>query len=119
MIDIAGKQIIPAVVKYTTELAKSLSSVRDACPEADVSVQNELLLETSDLLADMKLALSKLQDETAKAADVPGNKERAYAYLNHVTTAMKELRDPADKLEMLVDKELWPFPSYGDLIFEV
>ncbi|MGN0988493.1 MAG: glutamine synthetase III, partial [Otoolea sp.] len=119
MIDIAGKQIIPAVVKYTTELAKSLSSVRDACPEADVSVQKELLLETSDLLTDMKMALSKLQDETAKAAVIPDNKERAYAYLNHVTTAMKELRDPADKLEMLVDKELWPFPSYGDLIFEV
>ncbi|MCI7262447.1 MAG: glutamine synthetase III [Clostridiaceae bacterium] len=119
MIDIAGKQIIPAVVKYTTELAKSLSSVRDACPEADVSVQKELLLETSDLLTDMKMALSKLEDETAKAAVIPDNKERAYAYLNHVTTAMKELRDPADKLEMLVDKELWPFPSYGDLIFEV
>ena len=119
MIDIAGKQIIPAVLKYTTELAKSLSSVRDACPEADVSVQKELLLETSDLLTDMKMALSKLQDETAKAAVIPDNKERAYAYLNQVTVAMKELREPADKLEMLVDKELWPFPSYGDLIFEV
>ena len=119
MIDIAGKQIIPAVVKYTTELAKSLSSVRDACPEADVSVQKELLLETSDLLTDMKMALAKLEDETAKAAVVPGNKERAYAYLNQVTVAMRELREPADKLEMLVDKELWPFPSYGDLIFEV
>ncbi len=119
MIDIAGKQIIPAVVKYTTELAKSLSSVRDACPEADISVQKELLLETSDLLTDMKMALSKLQDETAKAAVIPDNKERAYAYLNQVTVAMKELREPADKLEMLVDKELWPFPSYGDLIFEV
>ena len=82
-------------------------------------MQKELLLETSDLLTDMKMALSKLQDETAKAAVIPDNKERAYAYLNQVTVAMKELREPADKLEMLVDKELWPFPSYGDLIFEV
>ena len=119
MIDIASKHIIPAVVKYTTELAKSLTAVRDACPEADISVQKELLLETSDLLAEMKLALEKLQDERSKAHRTEGNKERAYAYLNNVTTAMSALREPADKLEMIVDKTLWPFPSYGDLIFEV
>ena len=119
MIDIASKHIIPAVVKYTTELAKSLTAVRDACPEADISVQKELLLETSDLLAEMKLALKKLQEERGKAHRTEGNKERAYAYLNKVTTAMSALREPADKLEMIVDKTLWPFPSYGDLIFEV
>lgn len=54
MIDMAGKQIVPAVVAYTTQLAKSLSAVRDACPEADVSVQKELILETSDLLSEVK-----------------------------------------------------------------
>ena len=47
------------------------------------------------------------------------NKERAYAYHDLVTTAMENLRRPADRLEMIVDKELWPLPSYGDLIFEV
>lgn len=119
MIDIASKQIIPAVVKYTTELGKSLATVRDACPEADISVQKELLLETSDLLSEMKIALAKLQEERSRAHKVSGNKERAYAYLNHVAPAMAALRTPADKLEMIVDKELWPFPSYGDLIFEV
>ena len=46
-------------------------------------------------------------------------KRQAYYCLENVTTAMKALRIPVDKLEMIVDKELWPFPSYGDLIFEV
>lgn len=119
MIDMAGKQIIPAVVKYTTQLARSLSAVQNACPEADVSVQKELLLETSDLLSEMKRALSALEDETAKASLIPVQKERAYAYHDRVTVAMEALRHPADRLEMLVDKELWPFPSYGDLLFEV
>lgn len=119
MIDIASKHIIPAVVKYTTEIAKSLSAVRDACPEADISVQKEILLETSDLLAEMKLALERLQEERQTAHQIKENKERAYAYLNHVVPAMNALRGPADKLEMMVDKTLWPFPSYGDLIFEV
>ena len=44
---------------------------------------------------------------------------QAKAYYNQVVPAMDGLREPADKLEMIVDKELWPFPSYGDLIFEV
>lgn len=119
MIDMAGKQIIPAVIRYTTNLAASLGAVQSACPEADCSTQKELLLETSDLLADMKTALAALTDAIGKAAAVVHNKERAYAYHDLVTTAMENLRRPADRLEMIVDKELWPLPSYGDLIFEV
>ena len=119
MIDMVGKQIIPAVIRYTTNLAASLGAVQSACPEADCSTQKELLLETSDLLADMKTALAALTDAIGKAAAVVNNKERAYAYHDLVTTAMENLRRPADRLEMIVDKELWPLPSYGDLIFEV
>ena len=119
MIDMAGKQIVPAVVAYTTQLAKSLSAVRNACPEADVSVQKELILETSDLLSEVKVALAALEEKAGIAAGISNSKERAYYCLENVTTAMKALRIPVDKLEMIVDKELWPFPSYGDLIFEV
>ena len=119
MIDMAGEQIVPAVVAYTTQLAKSLSAVRDACPEADVSVQKELILETSDLLSEVKVALAALEEKAGIAAGISNSKERAYYCLENVTTAMKALRIPVDKLEMIVDKELWPFPSYGDLIFEV
>lgn len=119
MIDMAGKQIIPAVIRYTTQLAGSLAAVQNACPEADVSVQKELLLETSDLLSAMQMALSRLVDVTAQAAAIPDSKKRAYTCHDTVTVVMEELRRPADRLEMIVDKELWPFPSYGDLLFEV
>ena len=119
MIDMAGKQIIPAVVKYTTQIASSLTAVRTACEEADVSVQKELLLETSDKLSEMKVALAALKDILAKASAIKDNKEKAFTYLHEVCPAMAALRKPADELEMLVDKELWPFPSYGDLVFEV
>ncbi|MEG2296957.1 MAG: glutamine synthetase III [Clostridium sp.] len=119
MIDMAGKQIIPAVIRYTTQLAGSLAAVQNACPEADVSVQKELLLETSDLLSAMQMALSRLVDVTAQAAAISDSKKRAYTCHDTVTVVMEELRRPADRLEMIVDKELWPFPSYGDLLFEV
>ena len=119
MIDMASKQIIPAVIKYTTQLAGSICAVRNACPEADVSVQTELLTESSDLLSDMKVALAALIEATDQAAAMEGGREQAVAYHSVVAPAMEALRAPADRLEMIVDKELWPMPSYGDLIFEV
>jgi glutamine synthetase len=119
MIDIAGKQIIPAVIKYTTSLANSLNAVKTACPDADVSVQTELLEETSALLSDTKVALSKLEEVTASGGELEEGREQAVYFRDEVKSAMEALRAPVDKLEMIVDKEMWPMPSYGDLIFEV
>lgn len=118
MIDIATKQIIPAVIRYTTVLAKSINEVKAACG-ANVSVQTEILMEVSDLLADTKRALVKLEEVTKAAALLPQGREQAMYYREEVTSAMVALRTPVDKLEMLVDKAMWPMPSYGDLIFEV
>ena len=118
MIDMASKQIIPAVIKYTTQLAGSLGAVKNACPEADVSVQTELLVETSALLSDMKVALASLETALEICSGME-SAEQAHAYHEKVVPAMDALRAPADRLEMIVDKDLWPFPSYGDLLFEV
>ena len=46
-------------------------------------------------------------------------KKQAFFYKDEVFAAMTELRAPVDELEMLVDKDVWPIPTYGDLIFEV
>ena len=119
MVDMAGKQLIPAVITYTTDLAASLSAVTDACPEADTSAQKELLIETSALLAESQKALKTLKATTAKAAAMEEGEAQARAYHDEVMPAMSALRTPLDKLEMIVDKELWPIPSYGDLTFEV
>ena len=119
MIDMATKQIIPAVVKYTTTLADSVSAVRSACAEASVKVQTDLLVEVSALLEDAKDALEALKRAEAEAKAKTDNKDKAYFFKDIVMPAMAKLRAPVDKLEMLVDKEAWPMPSYGDLIFEV
>ena len=118
MIDIAGKQIIPAVIKYATELGNSINTIKSAC-DADVSVQTEMLMEVSDLLAETKMSLARLENTVAKGLTMEENEARARFYHDEVFRAMEELREPVDKLEMLVDKEAWPMPSYGDLIFEV
>ena len=119
MINIAGKQLIPAVVRYTTVLAQSLSAVKAACPEADNSVQTELLIEVSDLLSDMKVARAKLEDLVEEYQHIESMEKRAHFCYDEIIPAMQALRSPADQLEMIVDKEYWPIPSYGDMIFEV
>ncbi len=117
MIDMASKQIIPAVIKYTKSLADTVLAVKEA--GVDASVQAGLLKETSDLLAATKSALDALSAVTDKAAAMDEGEEQARFYHFDVVPAMETLRTPVDKLEMIVDKEAWPMPSYGDLIFEV
>ena len=117
MIDMASKQIIPAIIKYTKELADTVVAVKEA--GADASVQAELLTEVSGLLAESKKALEALKVVTDQAATMEEGEDQARFYHSDVVPAMEALRAPVDKLEMIVDKEAWPMPSYGDLIFEV
>jgi glutamine synthetase len=119
MVDIVRKQIIPAVIKYTTVLADSITKVKDACPEADVSTQSALLTHVSDELRSAREALQTLEAYIVNAWGISGEKEKATYFRDAVLPAMERLRTPVDKLEMLVDKDMWPMPSYGDMIFEV
>ena len=118
MIDMAGKQVIPAVIKYTTVLATSINTVKAACP-ADTSAQESLLTEVSALLAEAKSALGNLVEAAEKAYAMEAGRAQAVCCRDELKAAMDALRAPVDKLEMIVDKDMWPMPSYGDLIFEV
>ena len=117
MIDMATKQIIPAVVKYTTVLAESVNQVRAAGKTYNVSVQEKLLEKTSALLAESYEALNYLAEVSAEIEKKEEGPERAGYCLDVIMPAMTELRTPVDALEMVVDKEMWPMPSYGDLMF--
>lgn len=118
MIDIATKQIIPAVIKYTTVLAKSINEVK-AVGDIDTSVQLGLLKETSKLLKETNAAMKVLGELVAEYPSHEEGPDRAHFCRNRIVPAMEALRAPVDALEMIVDKEMWPMPSYGDLIFEV
>ena len=117
MIDMASKQIIPAIIKYTKDLADTVVAVKEA--GADASVQAELLTEVSGLLVETKKALEALKVVADQAAAMEEGEDQARFYHFDVVPAMEALRTPVDTLEMIVDKEAWPMPSYGDLIFEV
>ena len=117
MIEMASKQIVPAVIRYSKSLADTVLAVKEA--GADASVQAQLLGEVSRKLSDMKSALSGLEEAVSRAGEIGDVREKAFFYKDVVKEAMTGLRKPADELEMLVDKKVWPIPTYGDLIFEV
>ncbi len=118
-ISMAASKYIPAVIKYTKKLADSINSVKAAVADADVSVQTELLKESCTLLAQAQAALKKLQTVTDEANAKEEVAESAKFFKDVVTAAMLDLRAPIDALEVICDKEDWPVPTYGDLLFEV
>ena len=117
MIDMASKQILPAVIGYTKSLADTILAVKGA--GAPTTVQTDLLNDVSKLLEEAKAALVTLEEVTDKAAEAGDMAAEARYFHESVVPAMAALRTPVDKLEVLVDKKVWPMPSYSDLLFEV
>ncbi len=118
MVDIAGKHIIPSVIKYTKVLADDINSLRAAGFE-DTSVQEEMLERINRHLKSAYTALKALVVIDEKANTIENAKEQAEFYRDHVIPQMSALRKPIDRLEILVDKDYWSMPSYGDLLFDV
>ena len=117
MIDMANKQIIPAVMRYANVLAETVIKVKKA--GANAAVPAKLLDTVTAKLAETKDALEALENAESVASSMKQGKEQAFFYHDKVVTAMNALRKPADELEKLVDKNYWPFPTYADLMFEV
>ncbi|MGN0279117.1 MAG: glutamine synthetase III [Lachnospiraceae bacterium] len=117
MLDMANKQIIPAVIRFCRNLADTASVMKEA--GGDATVPSDLLKTVSEKLTETQKAAKYLEETEKKASAMERGKEQAFYYYNTVTEAMNALRRPADELEKLVDKKDWPFPTYADLLFEV
>ena len=117
MINMASKQIMPVVIKYITMLAEAVNTVKAAGLEPEV--QMEYLKKASELMKETNEALKVLTVLSSQVGDYVETKERALFCREKLVPAMEKLRAPVDKLEMMIGKDMWPMPSYGDLIFEV
>ncbi len=117
MMDMANKQIIPAVIKFAGALAESVISIQTA--GGDAGAASELLKTVTEKLSETKAAAEGLLKVEKEGSEMPRGKEQAFYYHDKVMAAMNALRKPADELEKLVDKTYWPFPTYADLLFEV
>ncbi len=119
MIHMAKKHYIPAIVRYTARLADSVCKVRNACAEACTAVQEKLLKQTSAYLNEANEALTHLEACVDYSNSLDCIAEMANYCYDTIAPAMRALREPIDRLELTVDKDIWPVPTYGDLMFEV
>ena len=117
MIGMARKLYIPAVVKYEKVIADTINQLKGA--GLDAAAETEILSEISSELKLVLKAVEELEKVTADAKAMKFGKDQAASYRDNVVPAMAALRAPVDKLETLVDKRMWPVPTYEDLMFEV
>lgn len=117
MIDMVSRKFLPAGIKYSKQLADTVNAVENAGLEAQVQI--DVLSKVQTELLNMKDALKKLEELEGTGRTIMNAREKAFFYKDMVIPAMEELRCPTDRLEMIVDKELWPVPTYGDMLFEV
>ena len=120
MLDMAKKYILPTGSKFAGKLADTIASKKAVCDAADVTYETEMLTKVSSLTSEIYKKVQQLEKDVRDVKELSGDASKtAFFYREHVFESMNELRISADELETIVPKELWPFPSYGDLLFSV
>jgi glutamine synthetase len=116
-IDMAGRQFIPAALEYATYLADSVKSFKAAAVKSPV--QEDMLKKLGAVIASSYKSLGKLEAAVQKAKGQPDCPRKAASYRDHVVPAMQALRVDIDALELMVPKDVWPVPTYADLLFKL
>ena len=120
MLDMAQKEIIPAVNAYLRELSMTVSAMKAALPDWGCVAQEKQLQQIATLCSALYQRVETLNTAVVNTRDHEINiEERAQYYKNNIFTGMQELRAVADELETLVAEDYWPFPTYGDLLFKI
>ena len=117
MIDMAKKEILPAAAKYIKDIAKT-AELAKSCG-AETVFEEETVKEISALVTEMYKALGTLEADVQKVHAIEDTQEMANFFHDTIFADMGALRVPADKIETLVGKEYWPYPTYSDLLFYV
>ena len=119
MIDMARKDILPAMSRYSGLLADTIKQKREAMPEVDTSYESETLKRISSLLATAYRAVRQLEEDTLTSKSITDTAELADYYQSTIREDMTALRIPVDEMEMIASAKDWPYPSYGEMLFSV
>ncbi|MHC4241262.1 MAG: glutamine synthetase III family protein [Planctomycetota bacterium] len=115
MLNMVKRQILPACVEYSSRLAGAVESISSAGVSANT--QKAMLEKLCGLISSLDESVKKLEKDTGKAGEIAGVSKQAEYYREVVIEAMSKVRRPADELEAIVDAELWPLPTYAEMLF--
>jgi len=118
LIDMVNRQVLPAVMKYSGDLAEGLVAKKGVMPNVPFKTEEKLIEEISILSDQLEGAVSALEGKVA-AAEGLGNGTLGHYTRETIIPAMDEVRAYADKLELIVDQKAWPYPTYGEMLFYV
>ncbi len=120
MIEIARREILPAVMRFVKEIAASFNEMKNTGLHLNTEEQEKLLKKSNNLLNLFSSQIETLEKEAEAARTViSGTYETACAYRDKVVTAMNALRETGDELEKIVSKNIWPLPTYSDMLFYI
>lgn len=119
MVEMAKKEILPAVSEYSQLLSSTILSKKSVCESLDCTYESEMLTEVSDLTAKAYEQVKALEKALAGTKAICGATARSVYYKDEVLPVMSALREAADGLENVVSSDYWPIPTYGDLLFGV
>lgn len=119
MVEMAKKEILPAVSEYSQLLSSTILSKKSVCESLDCTYESEMLTEVSDLTAKAYEQVKALEKALAGTKAICGATARSIYYKDEVLPVMSALREAADGLENVVSSDYWPIPTYGDLLFGV
>ena len=119
MIEMARKEIIPAIISYVKDVSMTIINVKTAVPDAPTDAEEEIVTSLSSLVSKANIEVNELDEITAYANSIVDHSKCADFYLNSVIPKMTELRRICDEAETLTAESYWPFPTYGDILFSV
>lgn len=119
MVNMARKEILPAVSQTQKKLADTLLAKKSISPDLPCDYEEETLAESSLLTSRACQALKVLEDAYARECALEDFEQKAFAVRDEVIPAMAALREPCDDLEQITDARDWPFPTYGKLLFGI
>ncbi len=119
MLDMAKKDILPAVTSYVRDLTDTALSKKALSPDLPCDFEEDLIAKLSGLTSCFAKKITALEQVLLKTKDIEGVQEIANFYGEEVFPAMQELRAVGDEMEINTGSEYWPYPSYGELLFGV
>ena len=117
MLDMARKDILPAVSRYGASLASAVEAKQKI--GVDTAYERETAAQVSELTGEMYRRVLHLESEMQRLESITDSTEQSLFYKDHILTAMADLRRAGDRLESLTAADFWPFPTYGELLFGV
>jgi glutamine synthetase len=119
--DLAINHIVPTAIRYMTSLLENVRGLKDVFNDQEferlASARKEMIMTISDHISMIKKLANEMVEERKKANVIQDSYKKAIAYEKHVKPYLNDIRVHIDKLELIVDNEIWPLPKYRELLF--